>query len=102
MSGLAAIGTRLGAALARRRVPLGFATGVLVLWLAEPTVPLLIAGSLMACAGEGVRIWAAGHLNKSREVTASGPYELVGHPLYAGSAVMGAGLALASGSWIAA
>ncbi len=47
-------------------------------------------------------IWAAGHLNKSREVTASGPYRWVAHPLYVGSSIMGVGLAIASGSLIVA
>ena len=41
-------------------------------------------------------MWAAGHLEKNREVTASGPYRYLQHPLYAGSALMGLGLALAS------
>ena len=38
----------------------------------------IAAGMAMAVAGEALRVWAAGHLNKSREVTASGPYRLVG------------------------
>jgi steroid 5-alpha reductase family enzyme len=40
-------------------------------------------------------VWAAGHLRKSMEVTASGPYRWISHPLYFGSAVMGVGLAIA-------
>lgn len=84
--------------LARLRVPLGFAFAVIVVWLAAPTVPLLAVGSVVAAVGEALRIWAAGHLNKSREVTASGPYRLFAHPLYVGSSVMGVGLAIASGS----
>ena len=34
--------------------------------------------------GEALRIWAAGHLEKSREVTSSGPYRYTRHPLYLG------------------
>jgi hypothetical protein len=56
---LARLRDRLADALARRRVPLGFVFGALVLWLARPTR------------------WFA-------------------HPLYVGSSVMGAGLAVAS------
>ena len=52
-------------------------------------------GMSIAAVGELLRIWAAGHLNKSREVTASGPYRWVAHPLYLGSSIMGAGLAVA-------
>lgn len=84
--------------LARLRVPLGFASGAIVLWLARPTGPTLVIGGLVACAGEALRIWAAGHLNKAREVTMTGPYRWMAHPLYVGSSVMGAGLAVAAGS----
>ena len=84
--------------LARLRVPLGFLFGVLALWLAEPTSRSLALGAAVAIAGELVRIWAAGHLEKGREVTSSGPYAFSRHPLYLGSTVMGVGLAVASAS----
>lgn len=89
---------RLAEALARRRVPLGFLFAALVLWRAQPTLATLQWGIALGVAGEAVRIWAAGHLNKAREVTTSGPYRFVAHPLYVGSSIMGAGLAIASGS----
>jgi len=88
--------------LARWRVSIGFASAVVVLWLAQPTGTSLALGALVGVLGEGLRIWAAGHLNKSREVTASGPYRWLAHPLYVGSCVMGAGLAIASGRIMAA
>ena len=88
--------------LARLRVPLGFVAGILVLWLASPTWSLLAAGTVVALAGESIRVWAAGHLEKSREVTRSGPYKWSRHPLYAGSALMGAGVAVAGNSVVAA
>lgn len=84
--------------LARLRVSLGFIVGAWVLWLAEPTRAALMTGAVIACAGEALRFWAAGHLNKSREVARSGPYRWLAHPLYAGSSVMGLGLAVASHS----
>ncbi|MFT3828051.1 MAG: isoprenylcysteine carboxylmethyltransferase family protein [Chitinophagaceae bacterium] len=83
-------------------MPLGFAFALLVMWLASPTGILLFAGGLVAAVGEALRIWAAGHLNKSREVTSSGPYRWFAHPLYVGSSIMGVGLAIASGSAIVA
>jgi protein-S-isoprenylcysteine O-methyltransferase Ste14 len=88
---------RATAALARFRVATGFVFGAIVLWLAEPTRQSLAIGVSVASLGEGIRIWAAGHLRKSREVTSSGPYRWCAHPLYVGSTVMGAGLAIASG-----
>jgi protein-S-isoprenylcysteine O-methyltransferase Ste14 len=88
--------TRLAEALARRRVPLGFVCGAGVLWLARPTFRTLALGAAVAMTGELLRIWAAGHLEKGREVTCSGPYRLTRHPLYLGSAIIGVGAAIAA------
>lgn len=92
----------LVARLARFRVPLGFVAGALVLVLARPSWPSLGGGTIVALVGEAIRIWAAGHLEKSREVTRSGPYRWSRHPLYVGSVLMGAGVAVAASSLIAA
>ena len=88
--------------LARFRVPLGFAFAALAFWFARPTMTSLLLGLVAALAGEGLRIWAAGHLEKGREVTRSGPYRFVRHPLYLGSSLMGLGFAVAARSAIAA
>ena len=85
--------------IARWRVPLGFAVGILALVLATPTRRSLILGTMVAVAGELIRIWAAGHLEKGSEVTISGPYALTRHPLYFGSTLIGLGLAAASANW---
>ena len=92
----------LAARLARMRVPLGFACAAAVLWLARPTPRSLAVGGAIALVGEAIRIWAAGHLEKSREVTVSGPYQFMRHPLYVGSSVMAAGVAIGCRSWIVA
>ena len=84
--------------LARRRVALGFATALATIVLAHPTWGTWRAGLFVALAGEGVRIWAAGHLEKSREVTRSGPYRWTRHPLYVGSTIMALGIVIASRS----
>ena len=84
--------------LARRRVALGFATALTTLVLAHPTWGTWRAGFLVALSGEAVRIWAAGHLEKSREVTGSGPYRWTRHPLYVGSTIMALGIVIASRS----
>jgi protein-S-isoprenylcysteine O-methyltransferase Ste14 len=82
--------------LARRRVTLGFLTALITLLLAHPTSGALAIGFLVALVGEAVRIWAAGHLEKSREVTRSGPYRWTRHPLYAGSALVALGIVIAA------
>ena len=84
--------------LARRRVPLGFISAAAALWLARPCPTSLAWGAAVASAGEALRIWAAGHLEKGREVTASGPYRFTRHPLYVGSTLIGIGMAIASAS----
>jgi protein-S-isoprenylcysteine O-methyltransferase Ste14 len=84
--------------IARLRVPLGYVLGAAALWLASPTSRSLAAGAAVGAVGEALRIWAAGHLEKGKEVTSSGPYALTRHPLYVGSTILGAGLAIAASS----
>jgi len=93
----APIATRL---LARFRVALGWVFGPLVLLVAEPTTGSFAVGIAIAAAGEALRFWAAGHLNKAREVTSSGPYRWFSHPLYVGSSIIGLGVGIASHSLI--
>lgn len=38
--------------------------------------------------GVGVRIWGSGNLRKNREITRTGVYRMVRHPLYTGSLLM--------------
>jgi len=70
--------------------------------LAQPTWATWRIGLAIAAVGEVVRVWAAGHLEKSREVTRSGPYRWTRHPLYVGSSIMALGIAIASRSGVAA
>jgi protein-S-isoprenylcysteine O-methyltransferase Ste14 len=88
--------TPVVAFLARRRVTLGFVTAIAAVMLAEPTWGSWRAGLAVAAAGEAIRVWAAGHLEKSREVTRSGPYRFTRHPLYVGSSVIAAGILVAA------
>ena len=88
--------------LARWRVFLGFVFAAIVMWLAAPTFRSLLIGAAVAIAGESIRVWAAGHLEKSKEVTQSGPYYYTRHPLYLGSSLIGVGIAIAANHTIAA
>jgi protein-S-isoprenylcysteine O-methyltransferase Ste14 len=90
------------ARLARLRVPLGFVAAAATLLLASPSWAAWRAGLIVALVGEAIRVWAAGHLEKSREVTRSGPYRWTRHPLYVGSSVMAAGIVIASRSAVVA
>jgi protein-S-isoprenylcysteine O-methyltransferase Ste14 len=88
--------------LARRRVTLGFVGALVVILLSIPTMATWAAGLVVALIGETIRFWAAGHLEKGREVTRSGPYRFVRHPLYVGSMIIAGGVALASHSSVVA
>ena len=88
--------------MASWRVPLGFLFGAIAIWLAQPTWRTLITGGALAIIGEALRVWAAGHIEKSREVTSSGPYRWTRHPLYLGSGIISVGIVIAARSWIVA
>lgn len=81
---------------------MGFLLGVAYVVFSRPTVKLLLAGAAVAAAGLALRAWAAGHLAKNQTLATSGPYAYTRNPLYLGSALMGAGFALAGGNWILA
>jgi protein-S-isoprenylcysteine O-methyltransferase Ste14 len=84
--------------LARYRVPLGFLAAIAALVLARPNAISWKIGVVIALVGECVRLWAAGHIEKGREITRSGPYRFVRHPLYLGSTLIGIGFSIAAWS----
>jgi protein-S-isoprenylcysteine O-methyltransferase Ste14 len=85
----------------RLRVPLGYLTGLAVLALAWPVPALLALGLVLAAVGEGIRLWASGHIEKGRSLATGGPYAHTRNPLYFGSVLMGLGVAVASASpWV--
>ena len=88
--------------VARWRVPLGFLAAASAVVVAHPTWETWRAGLGVALAGEAIRIWASGHLEKGREVTRSGPYQWTGHPLYVGSSIMAIGVVVACRSAVVA
>jgi protein-S-isoprenylcysteine O-methyltransferase Ste14 len=90
------------AELAPWRVRSGYAIGVLYAWFADPTVPSLVLGSMVAAIGLLIRGAAAGYLRKNEKLTTSGPYAYTRNPLYFGSSLLALGLLVAGSSWIAA
>jgi len=84
--------------LARLRVPLGFVSAAVALLLVRPSWTSWVTGAGVAFVGELLRLWAAGHIDKGREITRSGPYRFLRHPLYVGSTLLGLGFAVASRS----
>jgi protein-S-isoprenylcysteine O-methyltransferase Ste14 len=85
----------------RYRVPAGWAVGVLVVALARPTPSSLLLGLPLAVLGEGLRIWASGHIEKTKCLATGGPYAHSRNPLYVGSLLIALGVAVACASpWV--
>ena len=83
---------------ARLRVPGGFVLVAAFLWLSAPAPASLMYGLPVAALGLWLRGWAAGHLEKNQRLATGGPYAHLRNPLYLGSLLAAAGLALASQS----
>ncbi len=49
--------------------------------------------------GQALRTWAAGHLLKDKQLTVTGPYAYLRHPLYLGSSLSGIGFLVILGDW---
>jgi protein-S-isoprenylcysteine O-methyltransferase Ste14 len=85
----------------RYRVAAGWALGALVLALARPTPRALVAALPLAVLGEAVRVWASGHIEKTRTLATGGPYAHTRNPLYLGSLAIALAVAIACASpWV--
>jgi protein-S-isoprenylcysteine O-methyltransferase Ste14 len=84
--------------VARLRVPCGFVLVAAFAWFSHPDARSLACGLPVSIAGLLVRAWAAGHLAKNQTLAASGPYAYTRNPLYLGTLLVAAGLAVSSRS----
>ena len=80
-----------------RRIPL-FIGALLLVIFAKPQYPGILMGMVLIFLGEGIRIWAAGHLQKNEVLTVTGPYAYVKNPLYIGSILITAGFCILADS----
>jgi protein-S-isoprenylcysteine O-methyltransferase Ste14 len=86
----------------RHRVAAGWLVGLLLALLARPTPAWLLLGLPLACLGEALRIWASGHIEKTKALATGGPYAHSRNPLYLGSLLIALGVAVACASaWVA-
>ena len=83
---------------ARLRVPCGFVLVAAFAWFSHPTFRSLGAGIPISVVGLAIRAWAAGHLAKNQVLATGGPYAHLRNPLYLGTVLVAAGLALAARS----
>jgi protein-S-isoprenylcysteine O-methyltransferase Ste14 len=84
--------------VARLRVPSGFLLVAAFAWFSRPAMPSLAAGVPIALLGLALRGWAAGCLAKNQELATGGPYAYTRNPLYLGTLLVAAGLAVAARS----
>jgi protein-S-isoprenylcysteine O-methyltransferase Ste14 len=85
----------------KTRVPAGTVLGVIFLLCMHPSVRSLLIGAAIALPGSLLRLWAAGHIEKGRTLTQSGPYALTRNPLYLGSFIMALGIIIGGqGYWL--
>ncbi len=88
--------------VARLRVPSGFLLAALFAWFSRPHPAALLWGLPVALAGLALRGWAAGCLAKNQRLATGGPYARTRNPLYIGTLLVAAGLAIAASSpWLA-
>jgi protein-S-isoprenylcysteine O-methyltransferase Ste14 len=68
----------------------------------RPTPVSLALGLPLVLLGEALRLWAAGHIEKTKALATGGPYAHTRNPLYVGSLLIAIGVAVAAASpWVA-
>jgi protein-S-isoprenylcysteine O-methyltransferase Ste14 len=85
-------------AVARLRVPSGFLIAIVFAWFSRPGAGSMAIGIPISLLGLALRAWAAGCLAKNRELATGGPYAYTRNPLYIGTLLVAAGLAIAARS----
>jgi protein-S-isoprenylcysteine O-methyltransferase Ste14 len=89
--------------VARLRVPSGFLIVIVFAWFSHPTSESMLWGVPVSLAGLALRAWAAGCLAKNQQLATGGPYAYTRNPLYIGTLLVAAGLAISARSiWLAA
>ena len=66
--------------------------------LSQPTLYFFILGCLLVLDGLLIRLYASGFVYKNKELSISGPYAYVRHPLYTGNILILIGISFAAGS----
>ena len=84
--------------VARLRVPGGFLLLAAFAYFSRPSVTAIEIGLPASIVGLALRAWAAGCLAKNQQLAKSGPYAYTRNPLYLGTLLVAAGLAIAARS----
>ncbi|MCP2519130.1 isoprenylcysteine carboxylmethyltransferase family protein [Candidatus Aminicenantes bacterium AC-335-B20] len=85
----------------RLRVPTGLWFIIAILILAKPTLTSIFIGFIVSIFGFAIRTWAAGHIEKGKNLATSGPYQYIRNPLYFGNFILGLSLCIGANSlWV--
>ena len=79
------------------RQSIGVILVILFAVVAEPTLYLFILGCLFVLDGLLTRLYASGFVLKNKELSTTGPYAYVRHPLYTGNILILIGMSFATG-----
>lgn len=77
--------------LFRRRTSFLFLGTFAVLVLGKPDAASIIIGLPFVVAGEAIRLWVSGYLNKMEILTTGGPFALCRNPMYIGTFLISMG-----------
>ena len=69
-------------------------------YFAAPDPTTLALGVALGGVGLAVRGWAAGSIEKNRELAINGPYAYTRNPLYLGSFFLGLGVTVGGAQWV--
>ena len=78
------------------RLTLAYLGILTLIYFSEMTLLSLAVGLVLIVAGQVLRVWAAGHLVKTKRLTTTGPYAYVKNPLYVGAITIVIGFCIVS------
>jgi len=81
-----------------RFLPL-YVFGIVLLIFQPPRPDGFVVALPLIVLGAGLRAWGAGHLVKNDQLTTTGPYAHLRHPLYLGTILIATGFGLWVGGW---
>jgi protein-S-isoprenylcysteine O-methyltransferase Ste14 len=77
-----------------------YALLAVLIWFARPSLLSIAIGLPPILLGEAIRIWACGHLVKTKRLTTTGAYAYVKNPLYLGTILISAGFCILARNWV--
>jgi len=77
--------------LFRKRTSFLFIGTFAMLLLGKPNIASFVAGVPFVIAGEAIRLWVSGYLNKLNSLATAGPFALCRNPMYIGTFLISTG-----------